>query len=151
MWIFWIVTPCEVVGRYLHIGETYSLHLQPWRRWYVPKCPHGIKTQNKIDVFTAVMSSNLINWAMLFLFMSVRWYYVSEQRSPDCSAPRWYMRMKSHGGLILTGGNRRTQKSLSQYHFVHKSHMDWPGTNPGLCGPPLFLILLFKKTRLVNL
>jgi hypothetical protein len=39
----------------------------------------------------------------------------------------------STGGMKLTGENRSTRgKNLSQCHFVHqKSHMDWPGIEPG--------------------
>jgi hypothetical protein len=38
--------------------------------------------------------------------------------------------------MKLTGENRSTRwKNLSQCYFVHhKSHMDTPGSNPGLCG-----------------
>jgi hypothetical protein len=28
MSFFWVVTPCELVGRYQHFGETYCLYLQ---------------------------------------------------------------------------------------------------------------------------
>jgi hypothetical protein len=29
MLVFWIVTPCGLIGRYQRFGETYCLHLQP--------------------------------------------------------------------------------------------------------------------------
>jgi hypothetical protein len=40
--LFWVVTPCRLVSRYQRFGETYCLHLKPWRwRQYVsPKCWH---------------------------------------------------------------------------------------------------------------
>jgi hypothetical protein len=28
--VFWVVTPCGLVHRYQHFGETYCLHLQGW-------------------------------------------------------------------------------------------------------------------------
>jgi hypothetical protein len=51
-------------------GETYYLHLQPWRwkqhvspkRWYLPMSPHGITTQkNNVVIFTTVRTLNLIH------------------------------------------------------------------------------------------
>jgi hypothetical protein len=30
MLFFWVVTPCGLVGRYQHFGETYHLHFQDW-------------------------------------------------------------------------------------------------------------------------
>jgi hypothetical protein len=53
MLVFWVVTPCGLVGRYQRFGGTYRLHLQGWRRrqydppkgWYAPMSPHGVTTQ----------------------------------------------------------------------------------------------------------
>jgi hypothetical protein len=37
--------------------------------------------------------------------------------------------------MILTGETEELGESMSQCHFVyHKSHMDWPGREPGLRG-----------------
>jgi hypothetical protein len=41
MLVFWIVTPCELVGRDQRFGGTYYLHLQGWR--VLGKMPHRRK------------------------------------------------------------------------------------------------------------
>jgi hypothetical protein len=46
--VFWVVTPCGLVGRFQRFGETYCPHLQGWsppKRWYLPTSPHGVTTQ----------------------------------------------------------------------------------------------------------
>jgi hypothetical protein len=55
--LFQVVTPYGLVGRYQHFGETYCLHIQPWRwrqyvypkRWYLPTSPRCVVSQNNID------------------------------------------------------------------------------------------------------
>jgi hypothetical protein len=37
--VFWLVMPCEFVGRYQHFGGI------PPKRWYLATNPHGITTQ----------------------------------------------------------------------------------------------------------
>jgi hypothetical protein len=50
-------------------------------------------------------------WLELLLFLSIGWD-VSELQ------PTWYMSMENHGGMILTGDNRRIgERSLFQCHF----------------------------------
>jgi hypothetical protein len=40
--------------------------------------------------------------------------------------------VRSHGGMMLTGKDQRTQRNMSQCHFVPTiSHMYWPGCKPG--------------------
>jgi hypothetical protein len=57
MLLFWIVTPCGLVGRYQGFGGTYCFHLQGW---YLPAGPHGISTQKtKIDLKILCLSSAL--------------------------------------------------------------------------------------------
>jgi hypothetical protein len=67
--IFWVVTPRGLVGRYQRFGGRQCLHLQGWwrqyvpsKRWYIPSNPHGVTTQKtNIDIFTSVRPSNLKN------------------------------------------------------------------------------------------
>jgi hypothetical protein len=55
-----------------------------------------------------------------------------------CSSPTSYMSMESHGGIDYRGKPNNSKKNLSQCRFVrHKSHMDWPGHEPG---PPLWQV-----------
>jgi hypothetical protein len=67
--VFWVVTPCVFVDRYLRFGETQCLHFHSWRwkqyvapkHWYLPTCPQGVTTQKTtIDIFTAMRTSNPI-------------------------------------------------------------------------------------------
>jgi hypothetical protein len=57
-----------------------------------------------------------------------------------CSSPRWYMSMDSHGGMILTGENRRTWRQPCPNATLPTRLLKWTdqGTNPGLRGkkPP---------------
>jgi hypothetical protein len=65
MMLFWVLTPCRLVGRYQRFGETHCLHLQGGqdvspKRWYVPTSLHGVTThKNNIVILTAVRTSNL--------------------------------------------------------------------------------------------
>jgi hypothetical protein len=68
MLVFWIITPCELVGRYRRFWGTYWSVFKPWRwrqylppkRRYLPTSPYGVATQKtNIDIFTAVRTSNL--------------------------------------------------------------------------------------------
>jgi hypothetical protein len=68
--------------------------------------------------------------------MLIGWDNVSELRTPTSLlfiSKVWYVSMESHGGMILTGENRRTRViNPSQCHFVqHKSHMDLTGRETG--------------------
>jgi hypothetical protein len=69
MFVFWVVTPCGLVGRYQCFGEktlppSSAPEMKayvPSKRWYLPTSPHGVITQKtNIDIFTAVSTSNFI-------------------------------------------------------------------------------------------
>jgi hypothetical protein len=45
MIVFWIVTPCRLIGRHRRFGGIYCLHLQVW---YLPKTPHGFTNQKAL-------------------------------------------------------------------------------------------------------
>jgi len=51
-----------------------------------------------------------------------------------CSSPRWYMSMESHGGIILTGENRRTRRKTCPSATLSTTNPTWTdtGTNSGL-------------------
>jgi hypothetical protein len=52
-----------------------------------------------------------------------------------CSSSRWYMSTESHGGIVLTGENRRTRRRICpSAHLSITSHMDRPGREPVPCG-----------------
>jgi hypothetical protein len=60
--IFWVMTPCTLVGRYQSFGGTYCLHLQcgrrrqciPPKRWYPPTRLLGSTTKKKHNM--------VVNW-----------------------------------------------------------------------------------------
>jgi hypothetical protein len=48
------------------------------------------------------------------------------------SFPIWYEFVERRWNDIDRGKSKNSEKNLSQCHFVyHKSHMDWPGRQPG--------------------
>jgi hypothetical protein len=66
----------------------------------------------------------------------MEWEYVSNcvhQRS-YCSYPRWYMSMKNHDEIILTGKNRRTRRKICTSAILSTKNPTWtePGAKPGL-------------------
>jgi hypothetical protein len=46
-----------------------------------------------------------------------------------CSSPRWYMSMESHGGMIMTGGNRTTRRKTCPSAISSTTKPTW--TDPG--------------------
>jgi hypothetical protein len=52
-----------------------------------------------------------------------------------CSSPRWYLSIESHGGMILTGENWRTQRETCPSATLSTTNPIWSdlGVNPGLC------------------
>jgi hypothetical protein len=68
MLLFWVLTPCRLVGRYItNVSERESFHLEPWRlsqdvspeRWYLSTSLHGVKTQDTTVILTTVRTSHL--------------------------------------------------------------------------------------------
>jgi hypothetical protein len=51
-----------------------------------------------------------------------------------CSSSRWYMRVESHDGMILTGENWRTWRKTCPSATLFTTNPIWPdpGKNPGL-------------------
>jgi hypothetical protein len=51
-----------------------------------------------------------------------------------CSAPRWYMSMESHGGMISAGENWRTLRKTCPNATLSITNPTWidPSANPGL-------------------
>jgi hypothetical protein len=49
-----------------------------------------------------------------------------------CSPLRWYLSMESHGGMILTGENRKTQRETCHSATLPTTNTIWsdPGSNP---------------------
>jgi hypothetical protein len=49
-----------------------------------------------------------------------------------CSSCRWYMSIESHGGIILTGGNRRTRRETCPSATSSTTNPTWtdPGAKP---------------------
>jgi hypothetical protein len=56
MLVFWVATPCVLAAKYQRFGETYCLHLQPWRwRQYVsPK--RWCSTYKSTNIDTVISS-----------------------------------------------------------------------------------------------
>jgi hypothetical protein len=81
-----------------------------------------------------MQSQILIHWLIGWL-ISIGWDYVSELLSlTDIVHPpddRWVWRTTVEW-YIDEGKQKNSEKNLSQSHFVHhKSHRDWPGSEPG--------------------
>jgi hypothetical protein len=53
-----------------------------------------------------------------------------------CSSPRWHERLQNHGGMILTGENRRTRRKSCLTATLSITTQTWtdPGANPGKRG-----------------
>jgi hypothetical protein len=57
MLLFWVATPCRLVGRYLRLGRNM---LSPSSGIYLPASLHGVTTKdNDIVILTAVRTSNI--------------------------------------------------------------------------------------------
>jgi hypothetical protein len=83
MLVFWVLTPCGLVGRYQYFDRTYFLHLQDWRRqyvslkfWYVCTSPHGVITQmTNINITHMLLilecGGNELYWAIQNLWSQI--------------------------------------------------------------------------------
>jgi hypothetical protein len=63
----------------------------------------------------------------LLLFIPMEWDRVSELRPSTayCSFPRWYIRMETHGGMILTGENWRTRRNTFRSIALSTTNSTW--------------------------
>jgi hypothetical protein len=88
-------------------------------------------------------TQNVLEWAVwriyyAMLFMLMGWHYVSELRPPTGLrlSPNeiWVWRDEWYWWNDIDRGTpKNSEKNLSQCHFDHhKSHMAWPGREPGL-------------------
>jgi hypothetical protein len=89
-----------------------------------------------------------VSWSVVELTKAVKYFIlkcscpwgetVSELRPPTglLFIPRWYMSMESHGGIILTGENRRTRRKTCPTDTLSTTNPTWtdPGANCGLRG-----------------
>jgi hypothetical protein len=109
-------------GKHEKLGEKpVPVSLRP------PQIPHWLTlARNRAS---AMRGWRLTAWAMARPPSTV-----SAQNSCSLGIPlKRLCKLESDGGMILTREKRwNRKKNLSQCHFVHyKSHMDWPGREPG--------------------
>jgi hypothetical protein len=69
MLVFWVVTPCGLVGRYQRVGGTYCLHFQPFTI-DLTSFPSSSK-----NIATAVLELKVQNYQLPFIFF----YHVSKR------------------------------------------------------------------------
>jgi hypothetical protein len=95
MLVFWVVTPCGLLGRYQRFRGTYCLHLQPMKCWYLPTSPHGVTTQKtNTDIFTAVRISNLV-------MHSLHDVHNMNTYKADCVCPSTYLNLRTDGQILM--------------------------------------------------
>jgi hypothetical protein len=128
--LFGRFTPSKVRGVALRPSKEFSLHDTTSgsnRRLTVNICDiiHSRYLKNVFDVTT--------------LLSSCRWGEAMSlncgHQQARCSSPR-YMSMESHGGMILTGENRKTWRETCPSSTLSTINPTWtdPGVNPGLGG-----------------
>jgi hypothetical protein len=85
MAVFWVVTPCGLVGGYQRSEKhTASIFRNEVTH---PAGPHGVTTQKKtIDIFAAMRTSNLIFLSYSFSFCS----FFSFKKSHAFYGTRWF-------------------------------------------------------------
>jgi hypothetical protein len=52
---------------------------------------------------------------------------------------------RRYGACIDVEKPKYLEKNLSQWYFVHKSHMYWPGPNPGFYNETVFYLQCYLK------
>jgi hypothetical protein len=89
IFVFWVVTPCGLIGIYQGFGEIYCLHLQGWRwrrysyvspkPWYLPTSQHAVTTQKtNIDMCYVHVSLTMDRCESAFLISQenlVLWWH----------------------------------------------------------------------------
>jgi hypothetical protein len=71
--VFWVVTPCGLVGRYQQFGGTCCLHILPLKYWYLCTHPHVITDQKtSIDMWNSYFMPKLSRCRLVLTYFLCR-------------------------------------------------------------------------------
>jgi hypothetical protein len=161
-----------ILGKFLF----YCEKLQTLKQIHITICKSGWG-QNLNVLRTSYICSGYIEFLKkIFLYCEkwIMWFqsYIILTSTQSCScrwvetmslncgqqwayslSPRWYMSMESHGGMILTGENRRTRRKTCPSATFSTTNPTWTsqGANPGLCGEMLATNCLSHDTAYSNI
>jgi hypothetical protein len=63
MLVFWVKSPCGLIGRYQRFGGTYCPHLQG--HFYLLTSPHGVTTQNNVITVIGSITNENNNFSII--------------------------------------------------------------------------------------